>query len=175
MSIESPSGVSHGGHKDLVLLPGCNENRWFGRQDCLRLVAVDWRATHTHRIVATKFSPNGRLLATATWGVHSLRIYDCHAGGDLLVDLPTRVGLFLNQSLVWLNDSERLFATAISTVLRCPLEPYSLDGPSTATINPGALPWHATVGSSQPLPTLQCHGWDMHHNARANRVCHREQ
>jgi WD40 repeat protein len=41
-------------------------------------------------VVAVKFSPNGRRIATATWGHESVRIYDSSDGG-LHADFPIRV------------------------------------------------------------------------------------
>jgi WD40 repeat protein len=53
---------------------------------------------HDDWVVAVKFSPDGQLIATATWGRDSVRVYDSQ-NGHLLVE-------FLNQSLAWANSSK---------------------------------------------------------------------
>ena len=69
---------------------------------------------HKWFAVAVKFSPNGRLLATATWYHHSVRVYDSEVSSSpnsrLLIDLPISIcGPSGNQSLAWESDSNHLF------------------------------------------------------------------
>ena len=71
---------------------------------------------HDWMIVAVKFSPNGRLIATTTWSDlsnNSVRVYDSQSG-DLLVesvDIPITVRAFsFNGPLVWVSNSKYLFA-----------------------------------------------------------------
>lgn len=73
---------------------------------------------HDYELAAVKFSPNGRLLATATWDRNSVRIYDTQ-NSDLLVDFPVRVSSSLNQSLAWANDSKQLFALSRDGNIHC--------------------------------------------------------
>ena len=63
---------------------------------------------HDNLVVAVKFSPDGRLIATATWERDSVRVYNSQNGG-LLVEFPIQVGSWHNQSLAWASDSKRLF------------------------------------------------------------------
>ena len=63
---------------------------------------------HDGEVAAVKFSPNGGLIATATWCRASVRVYDSQNG--FLVGFPVEVGSWLNQSLAWASDSKRLFA-----------------------------------------------------------------
>ena len=60
-------------------------------------------------MVAAKFSPDGRLIATATWNRGSVRVYDSQ-NGTLLVDFPVKVNSSWNQSLAWASDGKKLFA-----------------------------------------------------------------
>jgi WD40 repeat protein len=62
---------------------------------------------HDNIVIAVKFSPDGRRIATATWNQDSIRIYD---GSDVLADFPIRVNSNYNGSLAWASDSNRLFA-----------------------------------------------------------------
>ena len=64
---------------------------------------------HDWAVPAVRFSPDGRLLATATWDRESVRIYDIH-DGRLLADAPIRVNSPFNQSLAWLSNSREIFA-----------------------------------------------------------------
>ncbi|KAI9456181.1 WD40-repeat-containing domain protein [Boletus coccyginus] len=66
------------------------------------------RLKHDNYVVATKFSPDGRLFATATFIHNSVRVYDSR-NGSLLVDFPVTVNSAGNQSLVWASDSKQLF------------------------------------------------------------------
>ncbi|KAI9573369.1 hypothetical protein HD554DRAFT_2310612 [Boletus coccyginus] len=66
-----------------------------------------WR--HADTVVAAKFSPDGRLIATATYNCDSVRVYDSR-NGRLLVELPVKVNSALNQSLAWASNSEQLFS-----------------------------------------------------------------
>ncbi|KAI9571053.1 hypothetical protein HD554DRAFT_2169413 [Boletus coccyginus] len=64
---------------------------------------------HDNWVVAAKFSPDGRLIATATWHRDSVRVYDSHKG-SLLVDFPVKTYSLFNQSLAWASNSRLLFA-----------------------------------------------------------------
>ena len=64
---------------------------------------------HDDTVVAAKYSPDGRLVATAAWGCYSIRIYDSQ-NGQRLVEVPIRVNSAFNQSLAWAGDSKQLFA-----------------------------------------------------------------
>jgi len=64
---------------------------------------------HDFEVVAAKFSPNGRLIATATEDRDSVRVYDSR-NGSLLVEFPVKVNWGFNQSLAWASDSMQLFA-----------------------------------------------------------------
>ena len=64
---------------------------------------------HDYHVVAAKFSPNGRLIATATHYSASVRVYDGQ-NGSLLVDFPVRVGSWRNHPLAWASNSKQLFA-----------------------------------------------------------------
>lgn len=60
---------------------------------------------HDYPVVGVKFSPKGRLIATATqWGSNSVRVYNSQ-NGRLVVDFPVRVN-----SLAWARDNKQLFA-----------------------------------------------------------------
>ena len=72
---------------------------------------------HDQWVVAVKFSPNGRLIATATWR-HDVRVYDSQ-NGRLLVEFPVKVDSALNQSLAWASDSKQLFALSRDGNVRC--------------------------------------------------------
>jgi len=58
-------------------------------------------------VVAARFSPDGRLIATAT-DVDSVRVYDS-LDGSLLVKFPVNVHSTLDHSLAWASDSKQLF------------------------------------------------------------------
>ena len=73
---------------------------------------------HDWSLAAVKFSPDGRLLATATWCRTSLRIYDS-ADGHLLIDFPVQVSSSENQSLAWVSDSKHLFALSRDGNINC--------------------------------------------------------
>ena len=67
---------------------------------------------HNASVIAAQLSPNGRLIATATWELsnNSVRVYDSQSG-NLLVDVPFTVTAFsLNPPLVWVSNSKYLFA-----------------------------------------------------------------
>ena len=63
---------------------------------------------HNNFVVAAKFSPDGRFIATATWNCDSVRIYDSQ--NDIFVQFPVKVNWILNYSLTWVSDSKQLFA-----------------------------------------------------------------
>jgi len=64
---------------------------------------------HKYLVVGAKFSPDGRLIATATWDRDSVRVLDSQ-NGTPLVEFPVKVSSSLNQSLVWASDGKKLFA-----------------------------------------------------------------
>lgn len=66
-------------------------------------------------LAAVKYSLNGRLLATATCGRHSVRIYDSECG-RLLIDVPVKVDAY-NKSLAWSNDCKRLYALSDGNIM----------------------------------------------------------
>ena len=73
---------------------------------------------HNDWVAAVKFSPNGRLITTATWH-HEVRIYGGQNGG-LLVEFPVHVNLATsNQSLAWASDSKQLFALSRGGNVHC--------------------------------------------------------
>ena len=74
---------------------------------------------HDGWVVAVKFSPNGRFIATAAFG-RDIRVYasDSFTVG-LLVDVPVKVEVIFNQSLVWASDSKRLFALSRDGKINC--------------------------------------------------------
>ena len=74
---------------------------------------------HRNRVIAVKFSPDGRLFATATFRRKSVRIYDSQ-DGHLLVDFPIQVSSSLsNQSLAWVSDSKQLFVLSRDGNIHC--------------------------------------------------------
>ena len=62
---------------------------------------------HDDWVVATKFSPDGRFIATATWAHDSVRVYHSH-NGHLFVDAPIRAYSALNRWIL-ANDAKQLF------------------------------------------------------------------
>ena len=72
---------------------------------------------HNAHVVAVKFSPNGRLIATATWN-HDVRVRDSQ-NGRLLVEFPIKVYSFLNQSLAWASDNKQLFVLSRDSNIHC--------------------------------------------------------
>ncbi|KAN0091420.1 WD40-repeat-containing domain protein, partial [Tylopilus felleus] len=73
---------------------------------------------HDDWVVGAKFSPDGRLIATATWKRNSVRVYDSQ-NGHLLVDVPIQVNSALNQSLAWAIDGKQLFALSHDGNIHC--------------------------------------------------------
>ena len=73
---------------------------------------------HDFEVAAVKFSPNGQFIATATWGLKSIRIYDSR-DGRLLFDSPIKVSSYFNQSLAWVSDSKQLFALSNDGKIHC--------------------------------------------------------
>lgn len=73
---------------------------------------------HDRQVAAVKFSPDGGLIATATWERESVRVYDTH-NGRLLVDTPIQVSSPRNQSLAWINDSKQLFILSRDGNIHC--------------------------------------------------------
>ena len=73
---------------------------------------------HDWSLAAVKFSPDGHLIATATWCRSSIRIYDSQ-DGRLLVGFPVQVNSSENQSLAWASDSKQLFALSRDGNINC--------------------------------------------------------
>ena len=73
--------------------------------------------THDFSLGAVKFSPDGRLFATATCHYKSVRIYDSHDGH--LVDFPIQVNWLYNGSLAWTSDNKQLFALSGNGNINC--------------------------------------------------------
>ena len=73
---------------------------------------------HDYWVVAVKFSPDGRLIATATRVRDSVRVYDSQ-NGHLLVDVPIQVFSSFNQSLTWARDGKQLFALSRDGNIHC--------------------------------------------------------
>ena len=71
---------------------------------------------HDNTVIAVKFSPNGCLVATATWKRDSVRVYDSQ-NGHLLFQVP--VNSTSNQSLAWASDSKQLFALSRDGNVHC--------------------------------------------------------
>ena len=67
---------------------------------------------HGDTAIAAKFSPDGRLIATATWQ-DSVQVYES-LSGRLLVDVPIEVDSHHNQSLVWVSNSKNLFVLSFT-------------------------------------------------------------
>ena len=76
--------------------------------------------THHDAVVTVKFSPDARLVATAT-RCSSVRVYDtgCQAGRLPIVDIPIWVADTFNQSLVWVSNSQNLFALSLDGKINC--------------------------------------------------------
>ena len=72
---------------------------------------------HFSTLVAVKFSPDGRLIASATL-VASVRIRDSQ-NGRLLVEFPKPVDSALNQSIAWASDSKHLFVLSRDGNIHC--------------------------------------------------------
>ncbi|KAG9312508.1 WD40-repeat-containing domain protein [Chiua virens] len=66
---------------------------------------------HDNDLAAVKFSPDGSLLATATWLRESVRIYNSK-DGRLAAEFPIQVGSCFNQCLAW-NDKTHLYAISL--------------------------------------------------------------
>ena len=73
---------------------------------------------HDSKLAGLKFSPNGRLIATATWGP-KVRICDSYNGSHCLVEFPIQVYSAVNQSLTWANDSKQLFVLSNDGNIHC--------------------------------------------------------
>ena len=73
---------------------------------------------HDYWVAAVKFSPDGRRIATATWSIESVRIYDSH-DGCLLVDTPIQVGSLHNQSLAWTGLGKEFLALSKDGDIHC--------------------------------------------------------
>ena len=72
---------------------------------------------HGSKLARVKFSPNGRLIATATWDPN-VRICDSY-NGTHLAQFPITVSSGLNQSLAWASDSKQLFALSSNGKIHC--------------------------------------------------------
>ncbi|KAH0834993.1 WD40-repeat-containing domain protein, partial [Lanmaoa asiatica] len=94
---------------------------------------------HDSYVAAVKFSPDGRLIVTATWKRDCVRIYDSQNGG-LIVDFPIQVSSFGNQCLAWTSDSELLFILSCGGIIKC------LDVPIGMTLSQWSLSSTSTPG-----------------------------
>jgi len=72
---------------------------------------------HDNWVAAAKFSPDGHLVATATYNRRSVRVYDSQSG-SLLVEFPVSVNSWFNQSLAWASDSKQLFVSSLDGCVR---------------------------------------------------------
>ena len=70
---------------------------------------------HDFSLAAVKYSPDGRLLATATCAKHSVRIYNSQ-DARLLIDIPIKVD-GTDQSLAWSHNSKHLYAISEGNVM----------------------------------------------------------
>ena len=73
---------------------------------------------HDLYVVEIKFSPNGNLVAAASWFKNCVRIYHSQSG-HLYSDIPIKVTLSANQSLAWASDSTHLFALSDGGDIHC--------------------------------------------------------
>ena len=76
------------------------------------------RGTNGNYVVAVKFSPDGHLIAIATWNRYSIQIYDGQ-DGRRIVDVPIQVGSSFNQSIAWACDSKQLFVLSYDGNISC--------------------------------------------------------
>ena len=75
---------------------------------------------HDEFVVAVKFSPNGNLIATATWQRDSVRVYDLEKGtSKFRFVFSITVGSQFNQSLAWASDSKQLFVLSRDGNIHC--------------------------------------------------------
>ena len=73
---------------------------------------------HGSFVIAAKFSPDGRVIATAN--VDSVRVYSSQNGpGRLLMEVPIRVNSLFNNSLAWTSDSKQLFILSLDGNIHC--------------------------------------------------------
>ncbi|KAH0828154.1 WD40-repeat-containing domain protein [Lanmaoa asiatica] len=113
---------------------------------------------HDYVLAAVKFSPNGDLLATATWWKESVRVYDSR-NGCLLIDFPVRVTSYENQSLAWSFNST-LFALSFDGDIKyCDVSagtmhshwPIRADGTNTISYFPNDLTSHVKRDGRDPV------------------------
>lgn len=79
---------------------------------------------HDSSVVAVKFSPNGRFIATAAralscYHANAVRVYDGSRDNHLLFDVPVKVISSSNQSLAWSSNSKQLFALSYNSKIYC--------------------------------------------------------
>ena len=88
-----------------------------------------WKHDNWGGVIAVKFSPDGRRIATATWPLSSpyVRIYDSQ-DGSLLIDVPINVNSFNSHTLAWSNNSKQLFASSFDKI-------YCLEASTGATLS----------------------------------------
>ena len=70
-------------------------------------------------VVAVKLSPDGRLVAAAVLCRGSVRVWDTHGDGRLIVDCPISISWVQNASLAWTNDSKQLFILSDDDYVNC--------------------------------------------------------
>jgi WD40 repeat protein len=71
---------------------------------------------HYNWLVAVKFSPDGKFIATATYAQYSVRIYDS-LDGTLLKEFPIFSGF--NRSLAWTGNGEQVYVLSSSGNIYC--------------------------------------------------------
>ena len=93
-----------------------------GRTVCIWLLSTGERLLgpwkHKASVVGARFSPDGRLIATATWSSCHAQVYDAQ-DGSLLVDVPIKAAFSFNQSLAWSSDSEQLLVLSTDNDIHC--------------------------------------------------------
>lgn len=73
---------------------------------------------HDGKLAAAKYSSSGDYIATATCSRESIRVYRV-LDGNLVSDIPVRVGSHSNQSLVWSLHSEQLLVLSKFATIHC--------------------------------------------------------
>lgn len=74
---------------------------------------------HDSEVTEVKFSPDGRLIATATSFGNSVRIYDGHTGSLLVDSSSLQVSSYGDIPLAWASDSTQLFILSPNSYIHC--------------------------------------------------------